>query len=110
MILLFLVLGIFALVFLPFAVFLTRNKVLRCPRCLNKVRVSTLQSLSSGKMSDEVWAFNVGSFGVILTRKYLIYILLVVLTVLGIFFILRSGILEYDESKPISGLTWEQFN
>lgn len=61
-------------------------------------------------MSDEVWAFNIGSFGVILTRKYLIYILLVLLTIMGIFLILRSGILDYDESQPISDISWEQFN
>ena len=108
-VLLFLLLGLVAILVAPVGVMLTRSKVQRCPRCLNKVKESTLQSLSSGRMSDEVWAFNVGSFGVILTRKYLIYILLVLVTLGGILALLQSGVLQYDESQPISNIEWPAY-
>ncbi len=106
---LFLMLGLFAFLVIPFAVFITRSKVHRCPRCLNKVRENMLESLSHGKMSDQVWAFNLGSFGVILTRKYLLYMLLVALTIIGIIFVINSGVMDYDESQPLTSFTWEEY-
>ena len=59
-------------------------------------------------MEDKVIAKNIGNFGIILTRRYLLYIVMVIAAFLSIYtFVLVEE--TAHEHRRISALTWEQF-
>ena len=68
---------------MPFLVGLTKQAVHKCAKCLNDVKQSSLFGLNS--LEDKVIAKQVGSFGVILTRRYLLYIVMVIAAFSGIY-------------------------
>lgn len=117
-----LVFGSLSLLMMPFLVGLTKQAVHKCAKCLNDVKQSSMFGLNS--LEDKVIAKKIGNFGIILTRKYLLYIVAVIAAFTGIYtFILveekHHGHRKYTNFKfyisfsfcigRISDLTWETF-
>ena len=78
-----LIFGIMSLLIMPFLVGLTKQGVHRCGKCMNEVKASSLFGLNS--LEDKVIAKNIGSFGIILTRRHLVYMACVVAACLSIY-------------------------
>mmetsp|Transcript_1941 Transcript_1941/g.3358 ORF Transcript_1941/g.3358 Transcript_1941/m.3358 type:complete len:172 (+) Transcript_1941:403-918(+) len=101
-----LVFGIMSMIMMPFLVGLTKQAVHKCAKCLNDVKQSNLLGLNS--LEDKVIAKKVGGVGVILTRRYLLYIVMVIFSFLSIYmFVLVEE--KAHEFHLISDLTWDQF-
>jgi hypothetical protein len=78
-----LIFGMLSLLMMPFLVGLTRQAVHKCAKCLNDVKQSSLLGLDS--LEDKVIAKNFGNFGIILTRRYLLYIVAVIAVFMSIY-------------------------
>jgi hypothetical protein len=78
-----LIFGILSLVLLPFLVSLTKQAIHRCAKCLNEVKNNSYFGFSN--MEDKLVSFEIGKFGVILTRRLLFYIVLVLTAMLAIY-------------------------
>jgi len=59
-------------------------------------------------MEDKVLSFNIGTFAIAVSRKYLMYIALSLTCGIVLFLLLTSGG-NYDEERPISTITWKDF-
>ena len=95
-----LIFGFLALMLMPFLVSLTKTAIHRCAKCLNEVKDSSYFGFSS--MDDKLMALQVGSFGVILTRKLLLYMVLILSAVLSIYvFILVEEKHMHDGGKSL---------
>ena len=68
---------------MPFLVGLTKQAVHKCAKCLNDVKQASTFGLNS--LEDKVIAKNIGNFGIILTRRYLLYIVMVLAAFLSIY-------------------------
>lgn len=88
---------------LPLVLSLTKSAVHRCPKCLNVVKNNSFLGFNS--MEDKVISFNIGSFGVALSRKYLLYIVLTIIASILLYLIMSTGF-EHKYTVPISGITW----
>ena len=75
--------GILAMVLLPFMVSLTKTSIHRCARCLNEVKSNDITGWNN--MEDEVVSFEIGKFGVLLTRRHLMYLVILICVLLGIY-------------------------
>lgn len=78
-----LIFGIMSMVMMPFLVGLTKQAVHKCAKCLNDVKQASTFGLNS--LEDKVIAKNIGNFGIILTRRYLLYIVMVIAAFLSIY-------------------------
>merc|ERR1711971_624647 len=67
--------GILALVLMPFLVSLTKTAIHRCAKCLNQVQDNSYFGFSS--LDDKLFQYEFGSFGIIMTRRTIMYILMV---------------------------------
>ena len=101
-----LVFGIMSMIMMPFLVGLTKQAVHKCAKCLNDVKQSSLFGLNS--LEDKVIARNVGSVGIILTRRYLLYIVMVLGALLSIYMFVLVEENAHDHRR-ISNLSWESF-
>ena len=91
---------------MPFLVGLTKQAVHKCGKCLNDVKPSNTFGLNS--LEDKVIAKNIGNFGVILTRRYLLYIAMVLAAFMSIYtFIMVEE--EVHKHRIISPTTWHEF-
>jgi hypothetical protein len=101
-----LIFGIMSMVMMPFLVGLTKQAVHKCAKCLNDVKQASTFGLNS--LEDKVIAKNIGNFGIILTRRYLLYIVMVIAAFLSIYtFVLVEE--NAHSHRQISPLTWEEF-
>ena len=75
--------GFLSLILMPILVSLTKTALHRCAKCLNEVKDSSYFGFSS--MEDRLMAIQIGSFGIILTRKLLLYAALVLTAMLSIY-------------------------
>ena len=75
--------GFLSLILMPLLVSLTKTALHRCAKCLNEVKDNSYFGFSS--MDDKLLAIQIGSFGVILTRKLLLYMVLVLTAMLSIY-------------------------
>lgn len=101
-----LVFGALSMILMPFLVGLTKQAVHKCAKCLNDVKQASTFGLNS--LEDQVIAKNVGNFGIILTRRYLLYIVMVLSAFMSIYmFIMVEG--KVHDHRKISDLTWNQF-
>ena len=91
---------------LPLVLSLTKSAVHRCSKCLNEVKNNSLLGFNS--MEDKVISFNIGSFGVILSRKYLLYIVLSLTWLIVLIMLLTSGV-NMNETRPITNYTWVEY-
>jgi len=90
---------------MPFIVGLTKQAVHKCAKCLNDVKQSSLFGLNS--LEDKVITAKLGNFGIILTRRYLLYIIFVIAAILSIYtFILIENDLDHHH---ISSKTWDDY-
>jgi hypothetical protein len=90
--------GILGFILLPVFVNLTKSAIHRCAKCLNEVKTNSYFGLSS--MDDNIVSFQLGSAGVILTRRLLLYIALVLTASLGIYTVLKvESTHNHDEGK-----------
>lgn len=101
------VFGILAIILLPFLISLTKVAVHRCAKCLNEVKSASFFDFES--LEDKVITANIGNFGIILTRKYLLYIVAVIATLLSIYLFLLNESTHNHEIRILSGYTWAQF-
>jgi len=69
-----LVFGFLSIILMPFLVSLTKQAIHRCAKCLNEVKSNSYFGFSS--LEDKLLTFQAGKFGIILTRRYLLYIVL----------------------------------
>jgi len=92
-----LVFGVLSLLLMPFLVGLTKQAVHKCAKCLNDVKQSSLFGLNS--LEDKVIAKKVGNFGIILTRKYLLYIVAVIATFISIYMFILVEEQNHGTSK-----------
>jgi len=74
----------FSLILMPITILLTRNYIHRCPSCLKEVG-SDNQVLTIFNLKDKVITFNIGEFGVVLTRKIVLGIFLTLLLVITVY-------------------------
>lgn len=91
---------------LPMVLSLTKSAVHRCSKCLNVVKNNSFLGFNS--MEDKVISFNLGTFGVALSRKYLLYIVLTFVCAIILYLIMTSGF-NTVYSVPISGVTWLEY-
>ena len=75
--------GILSLILLPFLVSLTKFALHRCAKCLNEVKSNSYFGFSS--MEDKLVSWQIGKFGIILTRKTLLYLVIVLTACLAIY-------------------------
>lgn len=98
--------GALSMMLIPFLVGLTKQGVHKCAKCLNDVKQSSMFGLNS--LEDEVIAKKVGNFGVILTRRQLLYMVMVIFAGLGIYmFILAEE--NAMMNRQTSSVTWEKY-
>lgn len=114
-----LVFGILSLVLLPLLVSVTKQAIHRCAKCLNEVKTNTYFGFNS--MEDKVMTFSVGKVGIIVTRKMMMYAIMVTTAMLAIYaFLLVETSHNHEIGKlfcfinidiaPISGITWAAFS
>lgn len=85
---------------LPILVSVTKQSIHRCAKCLNEVKTNTYFGFSS--MDDKVLTFSLGTFGVIVTRKMMLYAALVITSALAIYaFVLVEASSNHEIGKFI---------
>mmetsp|Transcript_39383 Transcript_39383/g.29094 ORF Transcript_39383/g.29094 Transcript_39383/m.29094 type:complete len:259 (+) Transcript_39383:208-984(+) len=92
---------------MPFLVSLTKQAIHRCAKCLNEVKSNSIFGFSS--LEDRLISFNVGKFGVILTRRYLLYIVVTLLVGMCIYLFVAKESDHNHELRPITDITWEEY-
>lgn len=99
--------GFLSMLLLPILVSLSKTALHRCAKCLNEVKSNSYFGFSS--MEDKLVSMQLGNFGVILTRKQLMYFAVVITMMLGIyvFVLVEEG--HNHEAVPISDLTWSEY-
>ena len=78
-----LIFGFLSLVLMPFLVSLTKTAIHRCAKCLNQVQDSSYFGFSS--LEDRLFTWNIGTFGVILTRRTILYAVMILTGALSIY-------------------------
>lgn len=91
---------------LPMVLSLTKSAVHRCPKCLNVVKNNSFLGFNS--MEDKVISFNIGTFGIALSWKYLLYIVLTCVSGIVLYLIMTSGF-NQAYSVPISTVSWLEY-
>lgn len=101
-----LIFGVLSIFLAPFLMGLTKQAVHKCAKCLNDVKQASLLGLDN--LEDKVLATNIGNFGVIITRKYMLYLAMIVSAILSIYmFVLTEQ--EMALHPTISNLSWEGY-
>ena len=98
-----LVFGILSLILLPFLVSLTKTAIHRCAKCLNQVQESSYFGYSS--LNDKLFTWQIGSFGVILTRRTILYMVMVIIAFLSIYVFILVEEANHHSSKSLGSLT-----
>ena len=78
-----LVFGFLSLILMPFLVSLTKTAIHRCAKCLNQVQDNSYFGMSS--LEDKLFAWQFGSFGIILTRRTILYAVMILTAMLSIY-------------------------
>jgi len=99
--------GIPGFMLIPFLANLTKMAVHRCSKCLNEVLTDSIFGYSS--MNDRIIQFQFGNFGIVLSRKTLLYLTLVFFTglTLYVYVWVESG--HDHDVVPISDITWDNY-
>jgi len=98
--------GFLALILMPFLVSLTKTAIHRCAKCLNEVQDNSYFGFSS--LDDKLFMWNIGNFGIILTRRTILYAVMIIFGALTIYvFILVEE--SQHAHMVISGITWEKY-
>ena len=103
-----LVFGMAGFLLIPFLANLTKMAVHRCSKCLNEVMTDSVFGYSS--MNDKIVQFQIGNFGVVLSRKTLLYMTAVCVLGLSLYgFVWVESGHNHDEVPINSGITWEGY-
>ena len=78
-----LIFGLLSLILMPFLVSLTKTAIHRCAKCLNQVQDNSYFGLNS--LDDKLFAYECGKVGVILTRRTILYTVMVLVAALSIY-------------------------
>ena len=98
--------GILSLILMPFLISLTKTAIHRCGRCLNAVQDNTYFGMSS--LEDKLFTWQFGTFGIILTRRTILYAVMVITGILFFYvFILVEGATLHNFHS--SGITWSSY-
>ena len=97
-----LIFGILSLILLPFLVSLTKSALHRCAKCLNEVKSNSYFGFSS--MEDKLVSWQIGKFGIILTRKTLLYLVIVLTACLAIYVFVLVEEQHNNQIVPITAL------
>jgi len=100
-----LIFGFLSIILMPFLVSLTKSAIHRCAKCLNEVKSNSYFGFTS--LDDKILAYNFGKFGIILTRRYLLYIVVTITCALAIYLFVLNEAEHNHEERPISKLSWE---
>ena len=92
---------------MPFLVSLTKSAIHRCAKCLNEVKNNSYFGFSS--LEDKLLTFQAGKFGIILTRRYLLYIVLTLTCGMAIYVFILTESGHNHEARPITDLTWSDY-
>ena len=98
--------GFLSLILMPFLVSLTKTAIHRCAKCLNQVQDNSYFGFSS--LDDKLFHFEIGSFGVIMTRRTILYILMVLIGCLSMYVFILVEDAQHHQ-LAISGVTWSQY-
>lgn len=99
-------LGWLSFCILPLVLSLTKTAVHRCSKCLNEVKNNSFLGFNS--MEDKVLSFSIGTFGVALSRKYLLYAVLTIVCCCILYLILTTG-MDGHYMPHITAITWSQY-
>lgn len=95
-----LIFGFFSIILMPFLVSLTKSAIHRCAKCLNEVKSDSYFGFSS--LEDKLLTLSVGEMGIILTRRYLLYIVVTLTCGLAIYlFLLNESSHSHEASKDL---------
>ena len=105
----YLVLGLYSLVILPCILGIFRDQKHRCPKCHNEIKEDSIFSC----LDDNIISFNIGTFGVLVTRRTLIQALLGI-SLLGLATLAWDVVIEgpswYLDGKDANpDITWADF-
>jgi hypothetical protein len=93
--------GFLSIILMPFLVSLTKQAIHRCAKCLNEVKSNSYFGFSS--LEDKLLTFSFGKVGIILTRRYLLYIVVSIACSMAIYlFILTESTHNHEISNYIS--------
>lgn len=95
--------GVLSLLLMPFLVGLTKQAVHKCAKCLNDVKQSNMFGLNS--LEDKVIAKEFGGMGIILTRRYLLYMALVIAAFISIYLFILVEEKTHGHRKSVRCLT-----
>ena len=100
--------GIAGFMLIPFLANLTKLAVHRCSKCLNEVMTDSLFGYSS--MNDKIVQFQLGNFGVVLSRKTLLYLTAVCVACLTLYgYVWVESTHNHDEVPIDAKLTWDGY-
>lgn len=105
-----LVFGFMSIILMPFLISLTKQALHRCAKCLNEVKSNSYFGFSS--LEDKVItclfnilqlvSFEIGSFGILLTRRYLLYIVMTLTCGMAIYlFLLNEAEHSHEMGKSL---------
>jgi len=89
----YLVIGFFSVLIYPCIVGIFRDQRHRCPKCHNEIKEDSIFS----SLDDKIMTFNVGTFGVLVTRRTLIKMLM---------FLVCVGLATLAWDVVVEGPTW----
>ena len=94
-----LIFGFLSLILMPFLVSLTKTAIHRCAKCLNQVQDSSYFGFSS--LEDKLFTYEFGKCGIILTRRTILYAVMVLTGFLTIyvFILVEEGQHNFNSSK-----------
>jgi hypothetical protein len=108
--LLFSTIGFFTICVMPILWSLLKDAVHHCPRCLSIIETKSQIVLPS--LSEEVMMFKVGSCAMVLSRKYVLLLVALLLLIIGGYHFRASGLAMQAAEVPAgepSNRTWAQF-
>ena len=105
-----LIFGFLSLILMPFLVSLTKTAIHRCAKCLNQVQDNTYFGFSS--LDDKLFQYECGKVGIIMTRRTIMYILMVLVGCLSIyvFILVEESHIHNRKSSIISCLKFFHFS
>jgi len=105
----YLFLGLYSFVLMPCIIGLLRDQIHRCPKCHNEIKEDSIFS----SLDDNLVSFNLGSFGVLITRRVLLKLFVGVICA-GIASVSYEYVIEgpawYLEGREAdTSITWHDF-
>ena len=101
-----LIFGLLSLILMPFLVSLTKTAIHRCAKCLNQVQDNSYFGLSS--LDDKLFTYQCGKAGIILTRRTILYTVMVLVACLSIYTFILVEDHQHHQLK-LSGISWETY-